>query len=399
MSWTVDRSKILQPDEIRTVLTDLRRKARRSTNTKMNLVVFRLATCCGLRASEIAGLVLADVQVNSTQPKIRVRREVGKGHKARKVPSDVGRRHAGRSTRVEAFSAGAGGRGRRPLRLLAALRFLRPSVGAPEPSQAIQGVLQEPRTRTPRRNDNPLRPAQFRQPQPSWRPERRGGPGRRRPHQRGHNEHLCTPGRFRRSARQPLRLLLMVWWKGPDEGQKGRHKVSLRRFLANHSTAGLTGDLHPRPRHQIRGQFGPNCRQLSPIRFDRQECQPGPSRANSPGRASKHDRASPGVTSKPAGDVCRRLLQLQPTAGPLIYVADTFMVAEEDADSAALAIESWPLSLDAAQIATVARSCLRSRQIAHQTIPLAIVGSAGRPGDRVGRGEPTFDFTARQLTV
>ena len=36
--------------------------------------------------SEIAGLVLADVQVNSTQPKIRVRREVGKGHKARKVP-------------------------------------------------------------------------------------------------------------------------------------------------------------------------------------------------------------------------------------------------------------------------------------------------------------------------
>lgn len=86
MSWTVDRSKILQPDEIHAVLTDLRRKARRSTNTKMNLTVFRLATCCGLRASEIAGLVLADVQVNSTQPKIRVRREVGKGHKARKVP-------------------------------------------------------------------------------------------------------------------------------------------------------------------------------------------------------------------------------------------------------------------------------------------------------------------------
>ena len=86
MSWTVDRSKILQPDEIHTVLADLRRKARRATNTKMNLTVFRLATCCGLRASEIAGLVLADVQVNSTQPKIRVRREVGKGHKARKVP-------------------------------------------------------------------------------------------------------------------------------------------------------------------------------------------------------------------------------------------------------------------------------------------------------------------------
>ena len=86
MSWTVDRSKILQPDEIRAILEDLRRKARRSTNTRMNLVVFRLSTCCGLRASEIAGLTLADVQVDSTQPKIRVRREIGKGHKARKVP-------------------------------------------------------------------------------------------------------------------------------------------------------------------------------------------------------------------------------------------------------------------------------------------------------------------------
>jgi integrase/recombinase XerD len=85
-TWTVDRSKILQPDEIALVLTDLRRKARRSTNSRMNLVVFRLATCCGLRASEIAGLTLADVQVDNSRPSIRIRREIGKGHKARKVP-------------------------------------------------------------------------------------------------------------------------------------------------------------------------------------------------------------------------------------------------------------------------------------------------------------------------
>jgi site-specific recombinase XerC len=52
----------------------------------MNRVVFRLASCAGLRASEIAGLTLADVQVDSTQPKIRVRKEIAKGHKARKVP-------------------------------------------------------------------------------------------------------------------------------------------------------------------------------------------------------------------------------------------------------------------------------------------------------------------------
>jgi len=85
-NWIVDRSKILQRDEIALVLTDLRRKARRSINSRMNLVVFRLAACCGLRASEIAGLILADVQVDNSRPSIRIRREIGKGHKARKVP-------------------------------------------------------------------------------------------------------------------------------------------------------------------------------------------------------------------------------------------------------------------------------------------------------------------------
>ena len=85
-NWIVDRCRILQRDEIALVLTDLRRKARRSTNSRMNMVVFRLATCCGLRASEIGGLVLADVQVDNSRPSIRVRREIGKGHKARKVP-------------------------------------------------------------------------------------------------------------------------------------------------------------------------------------------------------------------------------------------------------------------------------------------------------------------------
>ena len=34
----------------------------------------------------LAGLILADVQVDNTQPKIRIRREVGKGHKRGIVP-------------------------------------------------------------------------------------------------------------------------------------------------------------------------------------------------------------------------------------------------------------------------------------------------------------------------
>jgi integrase len=85
-NWIVDRSKILQRDEMARVLTDLRRKARRSVNSRMNLTIFRLAACCGLRASEIAGLALSDVRVDNSRPSIRVRREIGKGHKARKVP-------------------------------------------------------------------------------------------------------------------------------------------------------------------------------------------------------------------------------------------------------------------------------------------------------------------------
>ena len=85
-TWTIDRSKILQPNEIRCVLEDLARKGRRSLNTRMNRIIFRLSCCAGLRASEIAGLTLADVQVDSSQPKIRARKEITKGHKARKVP-------------------------------------------------------------------------------------------------------------------------------------------------------------------------------------------------------------------------------------------------------------------------------------------------------------------------
>lgn len=85
-TWAVDKSKILQPGEIRRVLADLKRKGHRSLNTRLNRTIFRLSTCCGLRASEIAGLTLADVQVDSSQPKIRVRKEIAKGHKPRKVP-------------------------------------------------------------------------------------------------------------------------------------------------------------------------------------------------------------------------------------------------------------------------------------------------------------------------
>jgi len=67
----IDKTRILARAEIAEVLTDLKRK-KRSVNTRQNLVVFRLATCCGLRVSEIAGLRLCDVQTAGRRPCIHV---------------------------------------------------------------------------------------------------------------------------------------------------------------------------------------------------------------------------------------------------------------------------------------------------------------------------------------
>lgn len=80
----IDRCKILSRDELCRVLSDLNRKARRSPNTRLNLVIFRLAACCGLRVFEIQALNLSDVKVDSGRPTIHVRH--GKGDKARRVP-------------------------------------------------------------------------------------------------------------------------------------------------------------------------------------------------------------------------------------------------------------------------------------------------------------------------
>ena len=57
-----DPTKILTRREIALVLAELQRKAPRSKNTRLNLVIFRLACCCGLRPSEIAMLQVADVR-------------------------------------------------------------------------------------------------------------------------------------------------------------------------------------------------------------------------------------------------------------------------------------------------------------------------------------------------
>lgn len=81
----IDPLKILTRNEIASVIADLKRK-RRSVNTRQNLVIFRLATCCGLRVSEIVGLKVGNVRLNSQRPHIEVPAAIAKRHKARKVP-------------------------------------------------------------------------------------------------------------------------------------------------------------------------------------------------------------------------------------------------------------------------------------------------------------------------
>jgi integrase len=82
----VDATKILSRRELVAVLADLKRKSPRSKNTRMNLVLFRLASCCGLRASEIAKLQIGDVRTELARPHIRIRNGASKGGRSRMVP-------------------------------------------------------------------------------------------------------------------------------------------------------------------------------------------------------------------------------------------------------------------------------------------------------------------------
>jgi len=77
--WNLDPTRLLSRRELTTVLADLETRARRSANDRRNRIVVRLACCCGLRVSEIAGLQMDDVV-------IRLRREITKGRRARCVP-------------------------------------------------------------------------------------------------------------------------------------------------------------------------------------------------------------------------------------------------------------------------------------------------------------------------
>lgn len=72
-------------EEIRRVLEYLDEKQENSINFRQNKVIFRLATCCGLRASEIVGLNIGDIRTGDP-PHIRIRPETAKRGSGRIVP-------------------------------------------------------------------------------------------------------------------------------------------------------------------------------------------------------------------------------------------------------------------------------------------------------------------------
>jgi len=85
-TWRVDATRILTRSEIAAVLADLRRRGRRSVNSRQNLVIFRLAACCGLRVSEATGLRLSDVRAGIDRPYVNIRKSTAKRGKGRRVP-------------------------------------------------------------------------------------------------------------------------------------------------------------------------------------------------------------------------------------------------------------------------------------------------------------------------
>ena len=85
-AWRMDQTKILTRSEIAEVLADIKRRAKRTLNPKQSLIVFRLATCCGLRASEISGLKLQDVRVGVRRPYINIPKRIAKRKRPRRVP-------------------------------------------------------------------------------------------------------------------------------------------------------------------------------------------------------------------------------------------------------------------------------------------------------------------------
>jgi integrase len=84
----ISAARILSLDEIAKVVAYLKYEG--TTTAWLNLTIFRLSACCGLRCKEIQGIDLCDLIHNGDYPYLELRKEIVKGEKgkrkARRVP-------------------------------------------------------------------------------------------------------------------------------------------------------------------------------------------------------------------------------------------------------------------------------------------------------------------------
>lgn len=86
---TISAERLIHPHEIAAIIEYAHRRMRARPNAievQRNLVIFRLACCCGLRAGEVAGLDLRDVRTRLARPYIDLRADICKRKRPRTVP-------------------------------------------------------------------------------------------------------------------------------------------------------------------------------------------------------------------------------------------------------------------------------------------------------------------------
>lgn len=88
------------------ILCELNRRSKRSISSQMNLILFRVSACAGLRVAECADLQLRDIVLTDVRPHLVVRN--GKGHKKRKVPLWLDRSTLGDIAAWKAFRTSQG---------------------------------------------------------------------------------------------------------------------------------------------------------------------------------------------------------------------------------------------------------------------------------------------------
>ena len=170
---------ILTRREMAAVLADLNRKSQRSPSTRLNLIVFRLSACCGLRASEIAQLATGRRPRRTGSTASADSRRGSERRQTANRSLVVGRRHAGGPRRLESRSPGGGRQARIRVHRLAASGPRTQAALPPHAPQTLPHRLQGAGRRTAAIAHHPPRTAHLSEPRPGWRQEPGGSPRRR----------------------------------------------------------------------------------------------------------------------------------------------------------------------------------------------------------------------------